>query len=297
MAERTVLVSSDIAGGWQRLRTASEVYEEVMPEIDGIEAICARGGSFCKIDEVIRHRIAEARDLGFEQVNLHGRTRSNRSNLKDWLKIRLIDSLIIPTELMIEAFGAKHEILIHSTEVGTKGVVSKLMLHQNELKGVWIENDHSGVNAVKHAIRVVDLQRNNGVKCSMMLDICHGMGARTLANGNYRKGWEPLREFMIDNPKLFKTDNNRPPIIQGFHLSIDGGDKSDSVQLANTYTRKIMSDIGCFMESCNFEGTIVFERQNGAVARGYSNRELLELQTSVGRTFELANDCDIISLS
>lgn len=296
MPERKIRVSSDAAGARQKLEVVMEVYEDVISKV-GLEMIASRGYSTRDIVSIVEDRIKLAGDLGFGVPSLHGRTRSNGGGRLDYLYSTLVDLQIIPTSVLLDNFGTEYEILIHSTEADRNKVFSGIVKRDEDLKRIWIENDHPTLEGFNHAVNTVKRLRSNGIRqCFMMFDLCHVIGDEALKSGDYIDSWDKVIEHTSELPELFISVNGEPPIVGGFHIPVGGEAENDSMQLHNPGTKEILKEVSSYMMG-NGEFIVVFERQNGPKFRGYTRREMLKVQTSARKTFELADECGIVSLN
>src|SRR5690554_6539181 len=111
MSERKFYVSSDIVGFPQKEEQIIEAYSDWMKGIDGLEkiAVAQHAG-------MLRKSISRAKDVGFGEISLHGRTNSHGSSRGDRALTTAFDAVILDTPRLTREFGQGYEILFHAPE-------------------------------------------------------------------------------------------------------------------------------------------------------------------------------------
>ncbi len=263
-------VSSDIAGIYQDIQTVYQAYAPVAAYISGIELI-ALGNK-----KNIHKKISQAKDVGFAEVSLHGRTNSYGNTFLDRLESKIVDTQLLPTQDALEDFSPQYELLLHQPEVDKRGNLQKIE-EASDIKQIWVENDHPGLQGVKPAVETVRLLRLKGIPSSLMLDLCHAIGVKDLLNGTFNTGWENLMQY-IKSQLIQLVDKNSNPIWQGIHLPV-GTVRDDSLPIDNPVrmpdsmlvTLSDLIHIGQIRR-------IVIENQQGVKVFGVSPHKLNALQ-------------------
>ncbi|MBI2029867.1 hypothetical protein HYT02_05605 [Candidatus Gottesmanbacteria bacterium] len=283
MGKMQLFVSSDVSGMHQDLDTVAQIYSPVAKYIDGMELL-ALGDTY-----EINKKIAKAHEFGFKQVSLHGKIGALGDSLLDTIKVIIVESQLIPTKTAISDFGATTEILLHSPEVKKQ---NKVLSTAHNLKYLWVENDLPQLKALQMAVNEVKELRSKGIKCGLMLDLCHAIGGHHLKKGNFNREWHNLKEYI--NNILIIEEINGEKIWQGIHLPI-GTLRHDSLPIDHHIHLSgfMLGDIADWVRKAGIQ-RVVIENQNGIGLFGISEGMILKQQKRVENIFERLKNHKII---
>lgn len=283
MGDKTVFVSSDVAGMHQDISIVSRIYAPVAKYITGLELL-AIGNT-----QAVNKKINRAKELNFKNVSLHGRIGALNWSFLDNIKLMVVESQLLPTPVLLTDFGITNEILIHSPEAQKQ---QDTITKASNAKYIWVENDLPQLKGLGTAVNTVKALRLKGIKSGLMLDLCHAIGGNSLKNGNFNREWNNLKAY-INNILLHKR-TAEGLIWKGIHLPI-GTLMHDSLPIDSHIhiSNFMLNDIAVWIKKAKIE-RIVIENQNGLGIFGISEGMILKRQRRVERIFNRLKDHSII---